>query len=56
MVTTVKLKKGSVVVLKTVNPMPEAMANKVLAELQRMFPDNDVLLPNGAEIIILEQE
>lgn len=56
MVSTIKLKKSSVVVLKTPNPMPEAMAEKVLAELKKMFPDNEVLLPNGAELIIIEQE
>jgi hypothetical protein len=56
MVTTITLKKGSVVVLKTPKPMPEAMAEKVLAELKNMFPDNEVLLPNGAELIIIEPE
>jgi len=56
MLTTFKLKKSSVVVLKTKTPMPEDMADKVLAELQKMFPNNQVLLPNGAELIIIEQE
>lgn len=53
---TYKLSKKSVVVLQTKIPMPEQMAEKVLAELKKMFPDNEVLLPNGAELLIIEQE
>lgn len=56
MVSTIKLKKGSIVVLKTPAPLPEVMAEKVLAELKKMFPDNEVMLPNGAELIIIEPE
>ena len=53
---TYKLKKTSVVVLQTKTAMPEQMAEKVLEELKKMFPDNEVLLPNGAELIIIERE
>ncbi len=42
--------------LKTKTPMPELMAEKVLAKLQEMFPNNAVLVPNGAELVIIEQE
>ena len=56
MIERIKLKNTDVIVLKTKTPMPEEMAEKVLAELQKMFPNNQVLLPNGAELIIIEQE
>jgi Mrp family chromosome partitioning ATPase len=56
MIKKVKLKKGSVIVVTTPNRMPAEMAEKVIKELREMFPDNKVLMPNGAEIIILEQE
>ena len=56
MIERIKLKKTDVIVLQTKTPMPEAMADKVLEELKKMFPDNEVLLPNGAELIILERE
>lgn len=56
MIERIKLKKGDVVVLTTKQPMPEIMAERVLASLNKMFPDNEVLLPNGAELIIFERE
>jgi hypothetical protein len=56
MLSIVTLKKGSVVVVKTVHPLPEEKADRLLTELKKVFPDNEVLLPNGAEIIIIEPE
>ena len=56
MIERIKLKPSDVIVLKTKAPMPDLMAEKVLEELKKMFPDNEVLLPNGAELIILERE
>lgn len=56
MVTTITLKKNSIVVVKTVHPLPEEKADRLLTELKKVFPDNEVLLPNGAEIIIIEPE
>lgn len=56
MIERIKLKKSDVIVLKTTAPMPEQLAEKVLAELNKMFPDNEVLMPNGAELIIIERE
>ena len=54
MLERIKLKKSDVIVLKTTT-MPDQLADKVLIELKKMFPDNEVLLPNGAELIIIEQ-
>lgn len=56
MITTIALKKGSVVVLKTPHPLPEIMAERLLVDLKKAFPDNEVLLPNGAEIFIIEHQ
>ncbi len=55
MLERIKLNKSDVIVLKTPTPMPEQMAEKVLKQLNEMFPDNQVLLPNGAELIIIER-
>jgi hypothetical protein len=56
MIERIKLKQGDVVVLTTKSPLPDQLAEKILVELKNMFPDNQVLLPNGAELTIIEQQ
>lgn len=54
MITTLNLKRGSVVVVEPRNILSDDKAEKLLKELQEIFPDNKVLLPNGAKLVILE--
>lgn len=56
MLKFVTLKKGSVIVIQTVHPLEEGKADHLLKEMKQVFPDHQVLLPNGAELIILEPE
>ena len=56
MITTLNLKRGSVVVVEPRNILSDDKAEKLLEELQEIFPYNKVLLPNGAKLVILETE
>lgn len=52
----IKLKKSDVIVVETATPLPLEIADKVLAQFKMVFPDNQVFMPNGAKISIIETE
>ena len=52
----IKLKKSDVIVVETATPLPLEIAEKVLAQFKGVFPDNQVFMPNGAKISIMEVE
>jgi hypothetical protein len=55
MIERVKLKKGDVIVVNTKNSLSTDAAEAVVRKFKEAFPDNEVMLPNGAEIFILER-
>ena len=51
----IKLKKGDVIVVKTSRPLPDRAVEEIVAGFKKAFPDNEILLPQGAKISIIEQ-
>lgn len=56
MIERVKIKKGSMIVMRTTAPMQAAQVEEVVAKFKAVFPGVELLLPGQNEIFILEPE
>jgi hypothetical protein len=56
MIEVQKVKKGSLIVLRTRQILPDKLVEEITEKLKQVFPECEVLLPNGAELTILEAE
>lgn len=56
MIERIKIKKGSMIVLRTIALMQERQVEEIVNKFKAVFPDVEVFFPGMNEILILEPE